>query len=404
MPTTRRSFLGAMSVLSTAAVSPAVVKASISSDDPLGVRADFPIVQDTIFLDSAYTALSPQPALQAAQDFIAQKGIKPLSVGQMMGQSVMVRDLFAQLVGAGQEEIGLLYATTDGENIVTQALNLKAGDNVIIDDLHYRSSYVLYQELEKTLGIETRIVKSIDGAAPLEHFERLIDDRTRLISVSWVSHLNGYCHDLKKLAAIAHAANAYLYVDAIQGIGMLDLDVKDSGVDFMTSGTYKWLLAGYGVAPFYVRSELLDLVKPDRKGGFQSARSLGDHHFSLHTDARKYQYATMAFDAVYQLGASLEYILNVGVPNIERHTVGLAQRLIVDLEKQGFDVMTPRNNRSGIVSFKHGHDSEMIQQSLDSSGFKVTVSENESYVRIGIALFNNEAEIDQLLQLTSTWQ
>jgi selenocysteine lyase/cysteine desulfurase len=404
MPTTRRSFLGAMSALSTAVVSPAAVSASIGGDDdPLGVRADFPVVQDTIFLDSAYTALSPQPALQAAQNFIAQKGIEPLSVGQMMGKSVMVRELFASLVGATVEEIGLLYATTDGENIVTQALNLKAGDNVLIDDLHYRSSYVLYQELQKTLGIEIRIIRNVAGAAPLDHFAREIDERTRLISVSWVSHLNGYRHDLKKLAAIAHNANAYLYVDAIQGIGMLDIDVKDSDVDFLTSGTYKWLLAGYGVAPFYVRSELLDMVKPDRQGGFQAAESLKDHRFRLHTDARKYQYATMAFDAVYHLGASLEYILNIGVPVIEKHTVGLAHRLGSELRSQGFTVMTPGGNQSAIVSFEHGGKAEMIQQALKSAGFKVTVSENASYVRIGIALFNNESEIDQLLQLTGTW-
>lgn len=403
MSLTRRKFLGAVSSISVVAASPVPVRAAVSLEDPLGVRADFPVVQDTIFLDSAYTALSPQQALQAAQAFIAAKGIKPPNVGQMMHQSEVVRGRFARLIGAELEEIALLYATSDGENIVSKALKLRAGDNVVIDDLHYQTTYVLYQQLKAALGIEVRIVKNVDGAIPPELIASHIDHRTRLVSVSWVSHLNGYRHDLKKLAAVAHERGAFLYVDAIQGIGMLDLDVKAAGVDFLTSGTYKWLLAGYGTAPFYVRKDLMDRIIPDRQGWFQSAQALGDYRFRLHTDARKFQYATLAFDAVYHLGASLEYILGVGVLNIERHTVGLAQYLQRELAKQAFSMLTPLGNQSAIVSFEHGRDPKYIQQSLQSGGFHVTVSEKASYVRIGIALFNNESEINQLLELTSTW-
>jgi selenocysteine lyase/cysteine desulfurase len=109
-----------------------------------------------------------------------------------------VRGRFVRLIGAEDEEIGLLYATSDGEYIVSKALKLSAGDNVVIDDLHYRTTYVLYQQLRQTSGIEVRIVKNVGGAVPLEHIASQIDDRTRLVSVSWVSHLNGYRYDLKK--------------------------------------------------------------------------------------------------------------------------------------------------------------------------------------------------------------
>ena len=403
MSLTRRRFIGAVSAASAVAASPVSVRAASSRDDPLGVRADFPAVEDTIFLNSAYTALSPRQALQAAHDFIATKGTKPPDVPQMMHQSEVVRERFARLIGATVEEIGLLYATSDGENIVTRALQFRAGDNVVIDDLHYHTSYVLYQHLKETLGIEVRIVNNVDGAVSLEDIAARIDQRTRLVSVSWVSHRNGFRYDLKKLAAIAHDGGAFLYVDAIQGIGMLDLDVKDANVDFLTSGGYKWLLAGYGAAPFYVRKDLMDRITPDRSGGFQSAEALADHRFRLHTDARKYQYATMAFDAVYHLGASLEYILRIGVPNIERYTVGLAQGLRGELAKQGFAMLTPSGNQSAIVSFEHGREPKYIQQSLQTGGFNVTVSDSQSYVRIGIALFNNQSELDRLLKLTSTW-
>ena len=105
---------------------------------------------------------------------------------------------------------------------------------------------------------------------------------------------------------------------------MLDLDVKEAGIDFFTTGTYKWLLAGHGVAPFYVREELLDLVAPDRYGHLHVAEDLGEYQYRLYDDARKYEYATLAFEAVYMLRAALDYLLRIGVKNIERHTVGLA--------------------------------------------------------------------------------
>ena len=137
------------------------------------------------------------------------------------------------------------------------------------------------------------MVPSSGGAAPVEAFADHIDDRTRLVSVAWVSNQNGYQQDLAGLAELAHDRGTYLYADAVQGIGMLDLDVKEVGIDFFTTGTYKWLLAGHGVAPFYVREELLDLVAPDRYGHLHVAEDLGDYQYRLHDDARKYEYATL---------------------------------------------------------------------------------------------------------------
>lgn len=404
MPFTRRAFLGATSAASALLGSAAVAKPASPIDDPLGVRTDFPGVEKTIYFDSAYTALSPRQAVGAAQAFLGSIGHNPPDVPEMMHESEVVRERFARLIGAAQEEIGLLYATSDGENIVARALDMQPGDNVVIDDLHYHSTYVLYQRLKEELGIEVRIVRHVDGAAPAEMFEPHVDTRTRLISVSWVSHFNGYRQDLRALANLVHEQGGYLYADAIQGIGMLELDVKAAAVDFLTSGSYKWLLAGYGVAPFYVRKELLDLVTPDRSGGFQAVEFLGGHQYRLHTDGRKYQYATMSFGAVYHLNAALEYILGTGVADIERHTVGLAHRLRQGLAAQGFEIDTPAGNESSIVTFQHGKDAKAVRHELRENGVKINISDNQPHLRVGIALFNNAAEIDRFLELTRDWK
>ena len=401
MDLTRRNFIGSISAAAVSGLKPGTVAAL--QQDPLGVRKDFPVVEEGIYLNSAYITPSPRQAVEAAQAFADRKARDPVSLGGMLEENNAMRRKFAQLVGATEPEIGVLFATSDGENIVTRALDLRSGDNVVIDDLHYDTTYILYQHLREARGIEVRTVRNRSGAALPEAFAEQVDGRTKLVSVSWISHQNGYRHDLTALARIAHDQGAYLYADAIQGVGMLDLDVRDTGIDFFATGTYKWLLGGFGVAPFYVKEELLDMVTVDRFGSLQTAEDLGGHRYRLHQDAKKYGYATMSFGAVFQLSAALDYLLRVGVHNIERHTVALANRLNERLRAQGHDVLTPSGNQSAIVTFEHGRDLDMVRRTLLEAAITVSLRAEGAQLRAGIALFNTDEEIDQLLEVTGGW-
>ena len=402
MEFTRREFIGTVSTAAAVTACRGPGPASWS-DDPLGVRGDFPVVDEGVYLDSAYIAPSPTPTVDAVRAFLEAKTRNPVRLGPMVDEADAVRRKFARLIGATEPEIGVLYATSEGENIVTQALDLGPEDNVVIDDLHFDTTYVLYQRLAEARGVEIRIVPSRDGAAPADAFADHIDERTRLVSVAWVSHQNGYRHDLAALAQLAHARGAYLYADAIQGIGMLDLDAKEVGIDFLTAGTYKWLLAGHGVAPLYVREELLDLVVPDRYGHLHISEGLGDYRYRLYEDGRKYGYASMAFESVYQLSAALDYLLRIGVKDIERHTVGLAHRLHEGLTAQGHAIWTPSGNQSAIVTFEHGRDIDTVQRSLEEARIKLSFKDGGAKLRASVALFNTAEEIDLLLDVTRGW-
>ena len=400
---TRRTFLHGVSAAGAIGAAGRIGIAQ-SEEDPLGVRSDFPVTNRGVYLNSPYITPSPKPAVEAARQFALDKSEDPVSLGRMLEETVAVRNQFAQLIGASEEEIGLLFATSEGENIVARSLDLKAGENVVIDDLHYETTFVLYRRLAETLGFELRIVRSAEGEAPAEAFARQVDGRTRLISVAWVSHQNGYCHDLSALAKLAHRHEAYLYTDAIQGIGMLPLDVRKTGVDFLTAGTYKWLLGGFGVAPFYVRRQLLDKIRLDRFGSLHIENELDDHRFELYNDARKYGYATFAFGAVYQLKAALDYLLKVGVKRIQQHTIPLAHQLREGLVSQGYRVWTPANNRSSIVTYDHGQDPDQVRSRFNAAGIKVSFKDNDRKIRIGPALFNNASEIELFLETTARLQ
>jgi selenocysteine lyase/cysteine desulfurase len=383
-----------------AAAAAAARTAGAQASDPLGVRHEFPVAAARLYLNSAYIAPVPRPVATAGRAFVDAKMERPISLGEMQKAADGVRAQYAALIGASADEIAFLYSTSEGENIVARGVGLSTGDNVVVDELHYNTTFVLYRELERTRGIELRIVKARDGLVDASDFAPHVDRRTRLVSVAWVSHQNGFRHDVGPLAELAHAHGAYCYVDAVQAVGMFPMNVRQAGVDFMAAGTYKWLLASFGVAPFFIRRELLDRVPLDRHGALHVERELGGHRYEIFKTAKRFDYATPAFGPIYQLGAALTFLDRVGVAAIERHTVALADRLNQGLRGMGARVLTPTGNRSSIVSFAvdpardpGGHFSK--------AGVDVSVREGGRQVRVSPALFNTSDDIDRFLEVAA---
>jgi selenocysteine lyase/cysteine desulfurase len=400
----RREFLGGVPAGVGLATAAAAVTAdgtprADAGDDPLGVRADFPVTREGIYLNSAYITPSPLSVAEAAGEFHRAKTIRPISLDRMLATTDEARNQMARLFGAFAEEVGFLFSTSEGENVVSAAIDWNPGDNVVVDDLHYNTTYALYRHLEKTRGLELRIVPHTEGAAEAAAFARVVDRKTRLVSVAWVSHQNGYRHDLRALADLAHANGAFLYVDGIQALGMFPTDLHAEGVDFVTSGTYKWLLGGFGVAPFYVRREHLDRIPPDRQGALNIEKDLGNRRYQVYGTARKYEYATLAFGAVVQLGAGLTFLERVGLGRIEAHTVALARALQSGLRGLGLRVLTPEGNASSILAFASPRPQPEVARALEGAGVQVSFREKGTQIRVAPALFNNAAEVKGLLEV-----
>ena len=397
MALSRRSLL---SMLPAVGLSPSLAPRAAAAQpagDPLGVRQDFPVASTSLFLNAAYIAPTPTPVMDAGCAFDRAKGTAPIVLGDMLKKTDDVRAQYARLINAHPDEIAFLSATSEGENVVANSLRPGRGDNVVIDELHYESEFVLYSQLARTTGVELRIAKAVGGAVTVTQVAPLVDRRTKLVSVAWVSHQNGFRHDMRPLADLAHAHGAFFYTDGIQAVGMFPVDVQAAGVDAMCIGTYKWVLGSYGVAPFYVRRDVLPRLTLDRYGWRHVAKTLGPTDFEIHTTARKFDYATPAFGPIYQLGAGLSYLEKVGVARIEAHTVALAHRLQQGLRTLGFEVVTPEGNRSSIVAFRVRAPEDRITQVLTDTKTSVSVRENGTQIRVSPALYNTDADIDRFL-------
>jgi len=399
----RRGFVGAAGLAGVSSMA-----APHADDDPLGVRKDFPGIRDCTFLNTAYIGLIPQPVIDAAHDWTEARARRTYSVGQMLAKTEEARTLFAEMVGAGVDEIGFLSSTSEGENVVVNSLDFKAGDNVVFDDIVYPSTPVIYRRLQKTHGVEMRVVKNRGGGVTVEDFAKVVDHRTRIISVAWVSNTSGHRHDMKGLAALAHAHGAYLYADAIQFIGTAPVDVRDVGVDFFTTGTYKWLMAGFGVAPFYVRRELLDRIQPGNVG-WMVEQSLPNFEYRHYQTAKKFEYSSPAFGQIYELAAALAYLKRIGLDRIADQSQSLVRQLRKGVAERGFQIFTPEGNTSPIVSFYVKKPLNNIQEMLDKERIKVSLYADESKasntavvrVRVAPAFFNNAAEVTRFLELAN---
>jgi selenocysteine lyase/cysteine desulfurase len=393
----RRSFL--KTTAASLAIMPACRTLATTEEDPLSIRADFPVTKTHTYLNTASVGPLSKVARDAGVAYLDQNMTAPFTGGRD-DERELARERFADLFGAKKEEVAILYATSDGENLVANGLDLQAGENIVIDELHFTTAFVLYRQLEKEKGIELRIVPERAGRAGIEDFDSLIDGKTRLVSVAWVSNRNGYRQDLRALADLTHSNGALLYADAVQAIGHFPVDLRTEGVDFLTANSYKWLFSSFGAAPFFVREEHLEHLRPDRYGHGSPAESLPDYHFRLRDTARKYEYASSAYGTIYQLSASLGYLKKVGLDRIEKHTGPLARELRKGVAELGFETWTPKENQSPIVSFAHGRDTTEMAKLFEQEGIVVTFREKEgSVIRVAVALFNNRGDIQSLLKV-----
>ena len=366
------------------------------ADDPLGVRRDFPVTAELAYLNTASVGPLPIPVRDALHAYADEKMVRRnTSAGRQAIASARTR--FGSLFGADEDELAFLYATSGAENIIVSAMDWRAGDNVVIDELHFTTTFVLYRELERRAGVEVRIIPPTDGVVTVDDFAAHTDARTRLISVAWVSNRNGFRYDLPALADLAHSHDAYLYADAIQAWGTFPTNLHDENVDFACGNGYKWLHADFGCAPFYVRREHLEWMTPDRWGHRQVAESLEGHSFRLKEDAGKLEYANPAYGPVTAMDAALEFLEGVGVDRIAAHTHALAGQLREGAQALGMRMFTPPGNPSAIVSFYHGLDHEALAGALADEGVAVTFQENGALLRAAVGMFNNQGDVDRLL-------
>lgn len=382
------------------------------------IRADFPRANRKLWFAAAETHLYNVHTLKAIDAYTTYRtrGSIDEQYNFTTEKQHAVKTRFAALINAASaDEIAFVQSTTDGENIVLAGLDLaKRGGNVVIDDLHFEASKYMYTMLAESGAIELRIVPHRNWQIDMADFERAIDKDTQLVSIAYVSQVNGYVADAKAISDLAHANGAYLYCDIIQGAGCTPIDVQAMGIDFCASSTYKWLMGEYGIGFLYVRGDLQETVVKSTRYGMRQVASMRDYTFTVHPNASRYEgTGSMSYLPGICAHEGLKIVSSIGVDAIRRHVKPLTDRLQSELPRLGFRPITPLNTPSPIISFLPD-DVEATRSKLDRafgeqvlsfrSWFQTDKEGNRQKVngiRIGVSVYNNDQDVDDFLNALS---
>ena len=381
-----------------------------SATDFETLRRDFPpLMKYKAYLDTAFVGLMSKQIKTAHEDFLEERlqfgPIPPDKsiLGVWMDKTEMVRAKLASFLGAKDKEVAFTYCTGCGSNIALNGIDWREGDNAVIDDLEYSTDFHILNSL-RTQGVEMRIARSENGTVPPEKFEALVDERTRALCVTHVSHLNGFRHDLPKLAEIIHAHGGYLIVDSAQAVGGVKVDVKKEGVDFLSGIPYKWLNGPNGVGFLYVREEIIPSFPPDRLGWsstneFVSLETMESAPLPDH--AKRFQYGTLSYEGIYALDAALDYINRIGIEVIEKRNLRLTELLRERLSEKGKEFHTPEGNRAPILSFFADKEKELAKALREKGVYVTGRGGKEGHMRVSPHFYNNEEDIDVFVRTLS---
>lgn len=362
------------------------------------IRKDFPALKKLIYLDTAFVGLVPNFVRQGYLEFIdewANFSIDPSKtiLNRWMDKAEETRVIVANFIGASSDEIAFTQNTGCGLNIPVNGLAWKKGDNVVTSDWEHNPLVTPFLQRN---GVESRIVKSVDGKVDLNALEKAVDDNTKIVQVSQVGFVNGFRFDLKAVSEIAHEHGAMVLVDSTQALGALETDVKKENVDFISAGTYKYFLGPAGLGIFYAKAEHISKLIPDRTGWSNKIWRM--RSFELPASAKRFEYGTMNYQGIYAFYNSLIYLNRIGIKNIEKRILELTSYLQSRLNDLDAKLFTPQGTKSPIVSFfiKDAHE---VAKKLRNEGIKVTAREwnGEGYIRASCHFYNTKEDIDYFI-------
>ena len=387
----------------------------------LSARQHFPGALNKVFLDAACCSLAPRPSIEAVQKFLdlAMNCPLPSSTHHHIFMDEMrsaARPAIAQLIHGHEDEIALVESTSHSLALAADAIPLEPGDRVLLPDLEFMQVAIPWLQ-KKRDGIEIDLVPNRNGAILLDDLAARITPRTRVVTISSVQWSNGDRLDLAALSRLCRDRHLWLVVDAIQQLGAIPFDVRQTPVDFLACGGHKWLNSPYGCGFLYISRDALPRLRPPLAGYlsvesppggwgnyFQtpSISPVNDFHYTK--TARAYEHGgTANYPGAVGLAASLQLIHDLGPANIEQHIYALTDQLIAGLDTIGLEVVTPRPRprRSGIVTFSAGSSEKNVVWMNHLLAKKILVSvrytSNIGGIRVSCHLYNSPEDIDTLL-------
>ncbi|MBN2835996.1 MAG: aminotransferase class V-fold PLP-dependent enzyme [Candidatus Delongbacteria bacterium] len=359
-------------------------------------RKLFPVVSKVIFLNNAAESPMNLRVYEALEDYSNLALNEPQN---KKSPRSAIRERLATLFGGEISDYALVTSTGVGVGLVAQGFPWVAGDNIVVPAAEHWNNTFPWLAL-KSKGIEVRFVYPDDNErVKPEDFEKLIDNRTKIVACAAVRFNTGFRADLKSISSLAHKVGALFFVDGIQGAGVFEMNVIDLGIDIMSAAGFKWLLGLPGSGFLYINEKSRKLINPILPGMFAAENIYTE--LKYFEDARRYETGTIGYSLFHAWIAGLDLLIEIGVQNIHNRVIALTDIIVKGLKSRNYKIYSPIENineRSGIISFSTGNESSNSALVNKLAAKNIIVALRDGRIRVSPNFYNNEEEIEKFLE------
>ena len=364
------------------------------------LRARFPTLASKAYLNSGSYGLLSTDVEAAFRRYLDDRLELGADWGAWVGRSEGVRDGMAALLHASPDEIAVTASASAGINSLASALDFTGERNrVVVSNFEFPTSGQIWHAQERRGAEVAHVAEGPDGTIPLEHFERAIDERTRLVAIAHVCYRNGAKVDVEGVVRLARAKGAMVLLDIFQSVGTADIDVGALDVDFAVGGMLKYLLGTAGIGFLYVKREHIAALTPTVGGWFAQADVDAMDIFANDPSptARRFQAGTPPVPNSYAAEAGIGLIRELGADAIEARIRALTGACMDRLLEEGCKLATPRDDASrGPQVAVRSTDAPALVARLAEGD--VITSDRDGNVRAMFHAYNDESDVERLIE------
>lgn len=388
------------------------------------IRSQFPILNQQvngkplIYFDNAATSQKPLAVINAITDYYEKYNSNIHRGAHHLAQLATekyeaARQTVARHLNADEREINFVRGTTEAINMVATAYGrkfIKAGDEIIVSELEHHSNIVPWQMLCEEKGATLKVIPLNDaGELIFEDYLKLLSDRTKIVSVAYISNALGTIHPVKQIISEAHKVGAVVFIDGAQALPHKKVDVKDLDCDFLGFSGHK-VFAGTGIGILYGKAELLEAMNPYMGGG-EMIKTVSFKGTTYNDLPYKFEAGTPHIEGGISLGAAIEYINSIGLDNISAYEDELLAYATEQIQTvDGVKLVGTAKNKASVLSFVvaniHAYDLGVL---LNQQGIAIRTGHHccqpamdrfkiEGTCRASFAFYNTKAEVDTFIK------
>jgi selenocysteine lyase/cysteine desulfurase len=309
------------------------------------------------------------------------------------------REAFARLINADPDEIAVTTSLSAGVAALASGLRYAGPRHkVVLTDWEFPTIGQIWHAQEARGARVVHVREDDSGQIHPRNFRTVIDEETKLVSITHVCYRNGAKLDVESVVRLAHEHDVPVLLDAYQTIGSMPIDVRALGVDFLACGTLKYLLGSAGLGFLYARRELWQSSWPTATGWFadEDIFAMDIHDYSPARNARRFQSGTPPVPSIYAGIAGIELMQEIGIAETQKHVRRLTELLIEGVDELGGTVATPRDpNRRGALVCIESTDAERLVSELAAEG--IVTSSRDGNLRVSPHAYNTPEDIKAVL-------